>query len=120
MNKYKMSTPELKNKIDALKQDMYSNIIKPRQINGDKLQPSHISLFKYPYFYTIPPIVLFCLLLLWRPKFMYQSKDVKGINVDKFSFKRFFYTWIVLSVFVCGLLFAKNSGLLRLPNLFSR
>jgi hypothetical protein len=51
---------------------------------------------------------------------MYVNQTVKGINVDKFSFKRFFYTWIVLSLFVSGLLFAKNSGLLHIPNFISK
>jgi len=94
-----MTTPELLRNIHTLetqlrcftKQNKHSINIK--------------NILEYPNIYIIPPVITFVLLALTRPNFVYINVYVKGIKVQRFSFKHFIYSWVIISSLLCMILF---------------
>jgi hypothetical protein len=72
-----------------------------KYLNKDKFDINKI--------YYIIPLITFIFLLILQPFFIKEKKLVNSIKVEKISPKKFFYSWLILTLILFGIfIYNKN------------
>jgi hypothetical protein len=92
------STPDYNKKLDDLRLRVENHVTVKEPIRSSKM--SFIAFnANSPIYYILPPILCLVLLIVFKPSFLtIEVTDSDGNKRNKFSYKRLFLTFLILSI----------------------